>query len=326
LLEQLKMQLNTYLARLYPKSASTSNILRKWQTIYFVVILIIISGGIGFTIWQLTKLIRNDEHSTPQVNEQDDRADSASPDHATPDNDAPSYADPNHGNSATNDKNTSRATTGAAASTIISATASANDSPQHHLHLGNGYFKNTNNTELLFGAKTLQNTKLKNFIGYGDIALYDSTVSGTVTVYGDMQTNNVRINDTIIYGSAQLHDTDVKNRLSIYGEAFLINSKVNGDSTIFGTVDTNNTVFRGDITAATSKFTLLDTQTKGITIQKFKDKNKKDKNVNQIIRILGKSVINGDITFETGGGIIELGSQATINGKVTGGMLKRNKK
>lgn len=187
---------------------------------------------------------------------------------------------------------------------------------------------NASNAEMLFGAKTLQNTKLRNFVGYGDIALYDSAVSGTATIYGDMQTNNVKINDTIIYGSAQLHDTDVKNKLSIYGEAFLSNSKINGSSTIFGTIASDNTIFKGDINATTSKFTLLNSQTKGINIQQLNTViGSKNANKNpQTIRIIGNSIINGDIVFEQGGGIVELGKHAKVNGKIKGALLKRDKK
>lgn len=141
---------------------------------------------------------------------------------------------------------------------------------------------------------------LENLISSGVAVLEGTTVRGPTSFMGTLTCNN-----------ATLNTVEVKGTLTT------TNSTFQGVVQVIGMLTPVKSIFRELLTVQTKALILDDTQTKGIRIQKNPDTPR------QVVKLLGNSRVEGDITFEQGPGVVDIAATATLTGQVIGGILNR---
>jgi len=94
---------------------------------------------------------------------------------------------------------------------------------------------------------------------------------------------------------------------------------VSGETDIAGSLKAEESTFE-DLTLLTNESSLKDVKVKNISIKK----NDKDKEKKQILRLQGSTFIKGNIIFESGKGIVELGPDVKIQGTIKGATVEEN--
>lgn len=146
------------------------------------------------------------------------------------------------------------------------------------------------------------------------------------TICGKGEVDNV-----VAYGVATLNDTTVLQKTDVSGTLTatdanlnMVNSKgnttlqkttVNGSNHFFGGLQTNGSTFKKTLTISSTSVTLTDTKTVDVSLGDIKPV------VTQELYLKGNTLINGDITFKQGHGIVYLSGNAQISGKVSGGKV-----
>jgi hypothetical protein len=108
------------------------------------------------------------------------------------------------------------------------------------------------------------------------------------------------------------------NSLTVNGTVNLVESFINAETNINGALLANSTVFNNTITISTDNFTLIDTLTKNIIVNGAAN----GVVAPQILNLKGKTQINGNITFTENDGVVNVGPEVKITGKVIGGQVK----
>jgi cytoskeletal protein CcmA (bactofilin family) len=132
----------------------------------------------------------------------------------------------------------------------------------------------------------------------------------------------VTINDTIVQQATNVNgtltaDKATLNQLIVNGSVALTSSLVKGVATINGTLTATKTNFEDTITISTNNATFSQCQAADIIVD-----NSGDGIVSpQTITIDQNSKIDGDITFKGNDGVVNLGPNSTITGKVIGGKV-----
>ena len=167
----------------------------------------------------------------------------------------------------------------------------------------------------IYGKTDITNTELYNLTVKGRFSISNSTAKGALDVEGKFEAIN----------------TTFEDKVNILGLFKTRNSIFRKEVDIVGKVDALQTCFKNTITIISEKTLLKDVISKSICVKKS-DCNKKccreniqckQCNNSQIITLAGKTVIQGSITFESENGIVLLEEEATIEGQVIGGTIKK---
>jgi hypothetical protein len=143
-------------------------------------------------------------------------------------------------------------------------------------------------------------------------------VFDTVTSSGLLKLNGTRIHQRLHVSGSLLAQSARMGALEVYGEANLSQSTVTQPSTIVGYLRAQGTHFEAPLTLGAHKAVFTACHINSITIRKeegFKAK--------QIIELKQKTIVNGDITFESDRGEVYLYPGSQVLGKIIGGKLVR---
>lgn len=163
-------------------------------------------------------------------------------------------------------------------------------------------------------------------IGPADL---DQLKSNTLKVTGPLKFNKIVIsNETEVTGptagekgkfnnlkiTGPVKGTQIEAQtMNITGPAYFNNIEVKGNAKITGTLFVNKGKFK-NIDVVSDKVKLKDTTADSIHF----DKNMHDSKKEQMLMIQGKSIINGDIVFDSGKGKVVVDKTVQIKGKVQG--------
>ena len=101
----------------------------------------------------------------------------------------------------------------------------------------------------------------------------------------------------------------------VIGPVDVTHLKVEGDTSIMGSLKANQSQFENMSISADEIF-LKDVDVKDIFIKKNMDKK-------QVLQLKGKTLVKGNIAFESGQGIVELDSAAKVQGEIKGARVEK---
>lgn len=135
----------------------------------------------------------------------------------------------------------------------------------------------------------------------------------SIEVLGDIVTSDTTITESAkITGTARLVQGQIANA-TITGDGYFSNITMSGTTSLTGRLNTNNTVFTGDLDVYSPDVTLNGSTTKNI--------DNEDVESTQDNIYLNGTHVNGNITFKSGHGIVHVDSSSSISGTVTGGKV-----
>lgn len=155
-------------------------------------------------------------------------------------------------------------------------------------------------------------TSTAGFINYGNERLEHLKSNGRVTLTGTQVTGPVEVNGSLLAQDAAM------GPLTANGHVYLENSKVQGPINAIGFFSADKSDLQGNLTVKAYKITLRDTTCGPITIQKVMWPFN-----SQVVELVGKSVCNGDIHFESGQGRVVIRDASNLKGAVHGGELEQ---
>ena len=143
--------------------------------------------------------------------------------------------------------------------------------------------------------------------GEGTVA--DVHANGTANLNGTTVTG-----DTIVNGTLHSHGAKLA-RVDVNGSACIKDSQVSQTAMINGTLKSQHSTFASDIRLGSTLSTLDHTNT--VNIDVTADSSGHD----QLIYVSDASTVQGDITFNSGKGIVYLSKDSKITGQVRGGKI-----
>jgi hypothetical protein len=147
----------------------------------------------------------------------------------------------------------------------------------------------------LVGNTTLGKVSLQCQNITGTATLTDTTITGLLTISGDLSAQRA-----LLVG------------LNVVGNVSLDSTTVSGSSTIIGKLDASSSKLTDvELDGTSATFTTS-------TVQNILVKSSRNQAAHII---LNNSVVNGNITFANGNGIVQ-NNNSKITGKVTGGTIK----
>jgi len=143
----------------------------------------------------------------------------------------------------------------------------------------------------------------------------DETVN-SVTANGSVFLKNSTILDSVVVNGALLSIESDLGSLQVNGEAKLEHSAIKGDALINGALKAEKCHFFGSLSIASEMTFLENATTIQILIRKTSHLNS-----GQILKLSGKTIIHGDIVFESGKGQVFVTDDVEIVGNVIGGCV-----
>ena len=134
----------------------------------------------------------------------------------------------------------------------------------------------------------------------GPVTMTDTIVEQTAQVNGDLTAEKVTFGSLTVNGKVTLHTVLVK-----------------GSTVISGDLSAQKTTFQDTLTISTNTVQLADCHTADLIID-----NSGDGIVSpQILHLSEGSIVDGDVTFKAGDGIVRMSPDSKITGKVIGGKV-----
>jgi hypothetical protein len=119
---------------------------------------------------------------------------------------------------------------------------------------------------------------------------------------------------TDIIGSLEVKKGELQE-LKVKGAVEVVDLTVKGKTDITGSLDAKKSQFQ-NLEIKSDEISLDDVQVNDIIVKGNKDKE-------QVLQLKGKTVVNGNITFDSGKGIIEQGAAVKIHGEIKGGTVSK---
>jgi hypothetical protein len=204
---------------------------------------------------------------------------------------------------------------------------------------GENYMSKTLKSETLedasfVGSTHLTDIKAKELSVLGSLEFHNLTVEQDADVAGPItKSENGTFANLSVLGTFEASDIICKN-LDIAGAVTATGLTVTGETSIVGSLNLKapkdsskfpNNLHSLDISAET--ISLEDTNIERDIVVHTSLKNKAfkwlGKEKKQVLHLLGKTNVKGNITFESGVGIIEQGPDAKIEGKVIGATVEK---
>ncbi len=156
----------------------------------------------------------------------------------------------------------------------------------------------------------------------------DSSPYGPMTCSGGTTTSvhangPLNMTDTIVEQATSVNgpfnaDKAHLNSLTVNGPVALTSSVINGTTDINGPVSASKSTFDDTLTVAANSIMLANTKTADIIVKGGGDGVVSP----QTIIITGNSIIDGDISFNEKDGLVQVGPNVKITGKVIGGEVE----
>lgn len=205
----------------------------------------------------------------------------------------------------------------------------------------------------IHGACKIKDSQLYTLDVKGRTEISNSTIQGATSIQGRAEINNTQLDKLKVYGKFLISESTVKGNLKVRGKfqastttfeakvhtmgRFKVQDAVfQKQVKVIGSIEANQTYFADKLTAIAQQIGLYDVTAQDLYIKNSKREleiwGKKYKFLSflfgkkeepTVIRLSGKTVVKGSITFEAGDGIVLLGDEAIIEGQVIGGVVKR---
>jgi len=190
------------------------------------------------------------------------------------------------------------------------------------------------------GRVKLRNVEVeKSILVSGSLRASDLYVREDVQIQGNTELREVTIDGSLdVKGNTSMREINVSKNLNAFGPLDAKDFVIQGPTKLNGNIDCKNGLFQGELDISGSfqaKDTffekpiqinsmfikLIDVQTKDITLQDTGSSKP------QVVKILGKSLIEGNITFNNTvqGNMVEIDKDSRITGIIVNGDLKLNK-
>lgn len=185
-----------------------------------------------------------------------------------------------------------------------------------YIHPTEGTTSSDTNALTFYGPANIKNTiKNQSLKVMGPLVLDNTDINGQIEVYGPFLGNNVNTLSLTVQGPADIQNLKV-GEITINGPLSIKGSVVSGSATINGPIRSSNTVFRKDVSVAARSLTFKNSEIQNLTIRPSNPMIKKE----QILYLKGKTIIHGNITFESGNGKIISSENVVIKGMIKGGV------
>lgn len=175
------------------------------------------------------------------------------------------------------------------------------------------------------GPTELSSQKFKELNVQGPLNFKKLTVNNKTEITGNCSGENGKFSDLLIHGTFWGSNIQIKN-LEVDKETALENFKISGNVNIHAPLKAKNGTFN-NINAAEIPIALYNVKVNNIRVsakqQDKQSKSKDDNPENNELKLAGNTVVSGDITFESGDGVVFIRDKtAKLKGKIIGGKLR----
>jgi hypothetical protein len=166
------------------------------------------------------------------------------------------------------------------------------------------------------GSMDIENSAFNTLIVSGSLDFTNIKIKEILTVTGSASGKGLECKRLIVSGSLTGENIIVTGDAVLSGGFEVTNAKMQGHTNISGGLEAKHSEFH-EIEMDSNEITLIDTMVHNIII---KASSKYD---TQKIILKGKTIISGDIIFESGKGQIVADKQVVIKGKIEGAKLHK---
>jgi hypothetical protein len=177
------------------------------------------------------------------------------------------------------------------------------------------------------GPSTLHAIKADSFIGNGPVDFIKLKINRKAEISGPCKGMDGEFRDVVIHGPFEGTKISAVN-FHVNGPVAIEDFKITGNVTINGPLKAKVGSFK-DINTVNTPVALYDVTVHNIYVKKDSTMNKDDNANNDgyaknyEIKLAGKTIVYGNITFESGDGIVYIRDKtAQFKGKVIGGKIK----
>ena len=214
--------------------------------------------------------------------------------------------------------------------TVLACTTLLAQNVQGESYIGEQTLKGETLQEASFmGNANLTDIKATSLSVLGSVEFHNLTVEKETSIAGPItKSEKGRFGNLAVVGELDATDITTK-KIDVAGAVTVTGLTVTGDANIAGTLTLKapkdpkiaKNKFQ-NLNIAAEEISLEDTGVEGKIVVKqpstFTGGDKK-----QVLRLLGNTTVKGDVTFESGKGIIEQGPDAIIEGKITGATIEK---
>lgn len=185
--------------------------------------------------------------------------------------------------------------------------------------------------QIIAGNAKLEKASYESLTIAGELDFNNLTIEKNLTVSSSANGNSLKCNKFIVNGSftgknIQAQNGEVNGALSC-NEASIDNDLiVNGSLSGKGIKVSGKTKVDGNLDASKSCFSNIETAAFRVTLKNSKAMNifvKKTKHESQRIYLEGKTIIEGNITFESGNGKVFISKETKVVGDIQGATIAR---
>ncbi len=152
------------------------------------------------------------------------------------------------------------------------------------------------NENVINGSVVLNNVKFESLRINGSLDFKDLVIEKKISINGSANGNNLKCQEFTINGSLNANYIDISGK-----------TKISGDLTVS---DGNF----GDIEISSDEINLTSSKVKNIFVKKIRSRT-------QILELNKKTIIFGDVIFESGNGEIILNDGSEIHGSIKGAVV-----
>lgn len=160
------------------------------------------------------------------------------------------------------------------------------------------------------GSKNFDRTTIENKNIIGPVSL-NKTKGESISVTGSVKGSDIVFGTIACVGSVKLSSSKIAN-LDVVGLVKISDCEISGEILIVGMLKAKNSHMH-NISITASLVELDNSKAKNITIKKQSEANQM-----QTLVLKGNTVVDGDIIFESGQGIVEKASTVKMNGSISG--------
>ena len=155
---------------------------------------------------------------------------------------------------------------------------------------------------------------LDNLSEGGFVNIDGTTVKNNTQVEGVFSIKNADLNNVNLSGTGTITDTGVRGDFVGEGAVSVANIQFTSVFKFKGSMSANATTFLNLVELTIEKATFKNSGVKSILVHKTGHSN-------EIIYLEDHTVVNGDVTFESGNGIVMESSGSSVTGVVSGGKI-----
>ena len=167
------------------------------------------------------------------------------------------------------------------------------------------------------GHTTVSNETMADLEVFGKLTLANLTVTKTVSVSGRCEGNGLVCQTLSVQGLCCANDVKAET-LSVRGKCEGEGYEISGNAAFRGAFDVKNSTF-GSMTLALGKGRLSGCVVKGPV--KISKPSSNSDNKEEILHLAGKTVVEGDVVFESGTGTLMIDRDARVLGTVSGAKI-----